>query len=168
MYTKQQFLKSLKLETKIIKHLATQVPAGQLEYRPTPAQRSTIELMRFLTLTAYGSARWAVEQQWEFWDALEAESKKVEAATFAKAMDRQVKAIEKLLKPLNDKQLVKKTTKTWSGSKLSLGEGLVDMVLKSLVAYRMQLFLYAKASGAAHLTSSDCWQGKPAKKMASA
>jgi hypothetical protein len=166
MYTKQQFLKAVKLETKVIKHLATQVPAGQFDYRPTPAQRSTIELMRYLTLTAYGSARYALEQQWEFWDALEAESKQVEPATFAKAMDRQVKALEKLLKPLNDKQLAKKTTKTWSGTKLTLGEALIDMVLKTLVAYRMQLFLYAKASGASHLSTSDCWQGKPAKKKA--
>jgi hypothetical protein len=166
MYTKQQFLKAVKLETKVVKHLATQVPAGQLDYRPTPAQRSTIELMRFLTLTGIGSARFAVEQEWGFWDALEEESNRVVPATFAKAMDKQAKAIEKLLKPLTDKQLEKKTIKTWSGTKVSLGEGLVDMVLKTLVAYRMQLFLYAKASGASHLTSSDCWQGKPAKKKA--
>jgi hypothetical protein len=164
MYTKQQLLKAVKLEAKIIKHLATQVPAGQLGYRPTPAQRSTLELMRYLTLIAYGSARYAVEQKWDFWDSLEAAAKQVEPSTFAKAMDKQVKALEKLLKPFTDQKLAKAQTKSWSGTKLPLGEALVDMVLKPIVAYRMQLFLYAKASGASHLATSDCWQGKPAKK----
>src|SRR4051812_28662356 len=99
MYTKQQFLKAIKHETKVIKHLATQVPAGQLEYRPTPAQRSTIELMRYLTIGGISATRFAIEQEWGFWDALEAEAKQVEPATFAKAMDKQAKAIDKSLKP---------------------------------------------------------------------
>jgi hypothetical protein len=163
MYNKAALLTSIRHETKVIKHLATQVPAGQLDYRPTPGQRSTIELMRYLTIAARGSARFACEQSWEWWDALEAEAKQVEPATFAKAMDRQLSAITKLLKPFTDAKLAKKATKTWSGQKLTLGEAMVEMVLKTLTAYRMQLFLYAKASGASQLGTSDCWHGKAAK-----
>jgi len=46
MITRDQLLASMKHETRVIKHLATKVPAGQFDWRPTPKQRSTIELMR--------------------------------------------------------------------------------------------------------------------------
>jgi hypothetical protein len=32
-------------------------------------------------------------------------------------------------------------------------------VLKTLVAYRMQLFLYAKQAGNADIGPADCWAG---------
>jgi hypothetical protein len=51
---------------------------------------------------------------------------------------------------------------------MGLGEALIELVLKTATAYRMQLFLYAKASGSAQLTSSDCWQGVAAKQKAAA
>ena len=35
-----------------------------------------------------------------------------------------------------------------------------------MVAYRMQLFLQVKASGAPQLGTSDCWQGKATKAKA--
>lgn len=164
MYAKKQLLASIAHETKVIKHLATQIPAGQLEYRPTPAQRSTLELLRYLTIAAHSATRYAVEGNWEWWDELEKPANAVTPATFAKAMDRQRNAITRILKPFGDAKLAKRPSKTWGGTKLPLGEALVEMALKPLVAYRMQLFLYAKASGAAHLTTSDCWAGKPAKK----
>jgi hypothetical protein len=163
MYTKSSFLKSLRHEAKVVKHLATQIPAGQLDYRPTPAQRSALELLRYLSTCTQSAAVFATTQSWDHWDALDAQAKTLDAAGFAKAIDRQTKAVEKALAKQTDKTLQKKQIKTWSGVKCTLGEGLVEMVLKPLTAYRMQLFLYAKASGASHLTSSDCWQGKPAK-----
>ena len=33
------------------------------------------------------------------------------------------------------------------------------VVLRCLIAYRMQLFLHAKASGASALTTWNCWYG---------
>lgn len=163
MYTKASFFKSLALEAKILKHLVTQIPAGQLDWRPTPAQRSTLELVRFLSFSVFAASEFAVTQAWDQWEKHDAAAKELQPAGFAKAMDKQVKAIAKLLTKLDDGALKRKTTKHWNGTKMPLGEALVEMALKPMVAYRMQLFLYAKQSGAAHLTSSDCWQGKPAK-----
>jgi hypothetical protein len=39
---------------------------------------------------------------------------------------------------------------------------LVNVVLRQFAAYRMQLFLYLKASGHPELGTSDCWMGKDA------
>lgn len=163
MYTKASFLKSIALEAKIMKHLVAQIPAGQADWRLTPPQRSTLELLRFLTFMPYASVEFALTQAWDKWDGHEAAAKELQAADFAKAMDRQMKGITRLLAKHTDATLRKKTTKHWNGTKMTLGDALVAMVLNTMVAYRMQLFLQVKASGAPHLTSSDCWQGKTAK-----
>jgi len=166
MYTKATFLKSLALEAKIIKHLVTQIPAGQLDWRPTPTQRSTIEVMRYLSYCLLAATEFTFTQSWDSWEKHEAEAKDLQPIAFAKVMDRQMKAIAKLLAKHGDAALNRKTIKHWSGAKVTQGQGLVEMVLKPAVAYRMQLFLHAKISGATHLTTSDNWQGKPAKTKA--
>lgn len=163
MYTKAAFLRSLKHEAKVIKHLVAQVPADQLDYRPTPGQRSTLELIRYLSFSLGGSAQYAFSGTWDHWAACEATGKDVTVANFAKVMDRQIKGIEKLLAKHGDAALKRKQTKHWAGTQLDLSEGLIEMILKPAVAYRMQLFLYAKASGASSLGTSDCWFGKAAK-----
>lgn len=163
MFTKASFLKSLALEAKILKHLVAQIPAGQADWRMTRPQRSTLELLRFLTFMPYASVEFALTQGWDKWEGHEAGAKDLQPADFPKAMDKQIKGITKLLARLNDGALKRKTAKHWNGTKMSLGDALVGMVLSTMVAYRMQLFLQVKASGAPHLTSSDCWQGKAAK-----
>jgi hypothetical protein len=168
MYTKADFLTAIAKETKILKHLATCVPPSGLDYRPTPGQRSTLELMQYLTIGAHAAAIYAVTGAWEHWEKLDAESKAVTAATFGKALDRQRSGIAKQLKPFNDASLKKKSTKDFSGAKVPLGAGLMAMVLQQLTAYRMQLFLYAKAAGNSAIGTSDVWRGKAAKPMKAA
>src|SRR6478752_10460831 len=48
--TKDELIGSLKNEVRILLHLAGKVDRKQLDYRPTPKQRSTIELLRYLTI----------------------------------------------------------------------------------------------------------------------
>ena len=163
MFTKAAFIKSLTLEAKIIKHLVTQIPKGQLDWRATPPQRSTLELLRYLSYSLFASAEYAVIQVWDRWEGHAAGAKDLQPAGFAKAMDKQIKALTALLADHDDAALQRTMTKHWTGTPITLGEGLMEMVLKPAVAYRMQLFLQAKASGAAQLSTSDCWQGKPMK-----
>jgi hypothetical protein len=171
MYTKAAFLKTVKLETKIIKHLASLVPANSYDYRPTPGQRSTLELLRYLTTCGATSAIYAATGTWDHYEKMDAEAKQLQPADIAKALDKQARLIAKAVKPFSDAKMQKTKVKTWAGATITLGEGLIDMVLKQLVAYRMQLFLYAKASGASDLGTSDVWMGrrpKPKKAAASA
>ena len=48
--TKEELISSLQNEVRILLHLASKVDRNQLDYRPTPKQRSTIELLRYLTI----------------------------------------------------------------------------------------------------------------------
>ncbi len=165
MYTKDDFLSSIAKESAILKHLATCVPSGGLDYRPSDAQRTTLELMQYLCIGPQAGTIYAVTGSWDHWEKLDAESKTVTAATFAKANDRQRSAITRMLKPYTDASLKKKQTKDWSGKAMPLGVGLVAMVLGQMTAYRMQLFLYAKAAGNHGIGTSDVWRGKAAKPM---
>ncbi len=167
MYTKQQLLSSIRSETAILQHLATQVPAGQLDYRPTAGQRSTLELLRYLTIAITAPARFAIERRWD-WEQLVAESQRLGLADMGAALDRQFRGFVRLLKPYDERKLLKLTTKDWGGKTVRLNEALIQWVFKPIVAYRMQLFLYLKASGATHLKSSDCWDAPAQKKGAQA
>src|SRR4030095_123965 len=47
--TKSELIALLQKEVRILQHLITKIDPAMLDYRPTPKQRSTIELLRYLT-----------------------------------------------------------------------------------------------------------------------
>src|SRR5215468_5251002 len=59
VFTKQELIGSLQNEVRILLHLATKIDRSKLDYRPTPKQRSTIELMRYLSIMGPGLVRGA-------------------------------------------------------------------------------------------------------------
>jgi len=163
MYDKKAFLATLAYETKIVIHLASLLKTKQLSYRPTAKQRSTMELLQYLTIAGTAATVYATTSSWDHWDALAKKSKTVTLASFPKAMQAQLKAIAKAIAPFNDAALKKKKADSFTCGQTNLGNALIEMVLKQAVAYRMQLFLYAKASGLPHLNTDDCWRGKSSK-----
>src|SRR5688500_8118955 len=48
--TKSELIASLQNEVRILRHLAGKVDRARLDYRPTPKQRSTIELLKYLSM----------------------------------------------------------------------------------------------------------------------
>ena len=48
--TKPELIGSLQHEVHILLHLASKIDRAQLDYRPTPKQRSTIELLKYLSV----------------------------------------------------------------------------------------------------------------------
>src|SRR6476620_10431879 len=48
--TKSELIGSLQNEVRILLHLASKIDRAQLDYRPTPKQRSTIELLKYLSV----------------------------------------------------------------------------------------------------------------------
>lgn len=159
MYTRSQCADSIRHEIRIIRHLARQVPEGTLDWRPTPGQRSTLELLRYLTTCALVPASMVRDGNWDAAEGLEMEAEAVESGGFDAAMARQEERLLAILDGFSDEELATRpTTMPW-GTPCVTGEGLVNMCLKTLVAYRMQLFLYAKQAGNADLGPADCWVG---------
>ena len=52
--TKPELLASLQNEVRILLHLSSKIDRAQLDYRPTPKQRSTIELLKYLSVMGPG------------------------------------------------------------------------------------------------------------------
>lgn len=74
MLTLEQLLDSCAHETKVIQHLATKVPEGGLDYRPTEGQRSMRELMAYMTRMAMMPKARAVDGEWSRKEAIAAET----------------------------------------------------------------------------------------------
>src|SRR5260370_24219445 len=47
---KDELISSLKHEVRILLHLASKVDPAKLDYRPTPKQRSMLELLQYMTI----------------------------------------------------------------------------------------------------------------------
>src|SRR5262252_1803980 len=50
MLSKAEIITALQNEVRIVLHLASKIDREKLDYRPTPKQRSTLELMRYLSM----------------------------------------------------------------------------------------------------------------------
>jgi hypothetical protein len=156
--TKDEVLAQLQKEVRILLHLAGKIDRSQLDYRPTPKQRSTIELIRYLLImgpslirafkTGFDVERWQADA----------------AAANAMSFDELLAAIEK--------QSAEYATLlgAWSeadfrgeielfGRKASRGAFLMELVLGGCAAYRTQLFCYLKSCGRDELGTSNLWQG---------
>jgi hypothetical protein len=164
MLTKNELLASMQHETNIIKHLAGKVPAGLLEHRPTPGQRSIWELMRYLTHCAILPAVGLVNGNWDHVGEMNAEADKQTPETFDAAMDQQMVALQELLDGFTEAELAEREGALPWGTPIRFGQGLVDMAVKSLTAYRMQLFLWVKEAGNPDLSTVNCWVGMDAMK----
>ena len=159
MLTLDQFLAGCAHETRVIQHLATKIPAGGLDYRPTPGQRSMAELMRYMTRMAVEPMARAVDGDWSRGPAFEEEAEAVELGDFAAEMDVQMDLMRAEAEKLRDRDLTAEPCSMPWGAPCTLGEFLVNAVGRTYTAYRMQFFLYVKAAGAHDLGPAQCWVG---------
>ena len=157
--TKSEFTNALQNEVRILLHLVGKIDRSTLDYRPTPKQRSTIELVRYLSMMgpvlvqaikagAFDQAAWTVAEQ----------------AASAHDFDEAVAAIAAhthtyptLLADVSDADL--RAEITMFGDPATRGAFMVNFVLSSCAAYRMQLFLYLKACGREELDTMNLWAG---------
>jgi hypothetical protein len=160
MFSREQFAESILNEGRILKHLFTKVPAGKLDYRPTPEQRSIAELLEYLPLNAgplieaivLGDFKGLMEGA----DKFKAEARK----DFAGTIERETRRVAELLKNVPDADFQSREVQMPSGIKMKMGAALVNFPLKFLTAYRMQLFLYLKFCGRSELKTSNLWKGE--------
>jgi hypothetical protein len=164
MISKSEFLDALKREARITTHLVGKLSGPQLEFRFSPPQRSTLELLQYLTIGTQASVAYHLSGNWDHWDALEAQAKEVTQAGFAKAMAAQTRAVAKLLAPISDRAFATRLAKSKvDGKARSIAASLFLGTLTQAIGYRMQLFLQAKAAGHPELNSKNLWAGKDGK-----
>jgi hypothetical protein len=158
--TKSELITSLQMEVRILLHLASKIERSQLDYRPTPKQRSTIELLRYLSMMGPTIVKYTMSGSQD--PAIWANAAK---AADARDFDQTVAAIAAqhdeyaaLLGGMSDADF-RVEVDSMTGGKTSRGALLVNLVLSGCAAYRTQLFVYLKACGREELGTMNLWAG---------
>ena len=160
--TKSEIIASLQHEVRILLHLASKIDRSQLEYRPTPKQRSTKELLQYLTVMGPGLVRAAKAGTFDSaaWAAAEWAARSLQFDETLSAIAAQADTYAALLSDFSDADL--RATITMFGRQTTRGAFIVNMVLCGCAAYRTQLFLYLKACGREELSTTNLWAGMDA------
>jgi len=148
------------MEVRILLHLAGKVDRSQLDYRPTPKQRSTIELLRYLSMMGPTIVKYTMtgSQDPAIWgDAAKAADAHDFDQTVA-AIAAQHDEYAALLGSMSDADF-RVEVDSMTGGKTSRGALLVNLVLCGCAAYRTQLFVYLKACGREELGTMNLWAG---------
>jgi len=157
--TKSELIGSLQHEVHILVHLASKIDRAQLDYRPTPKQRSTIELLKYLSIMGPGlvqavkrggfdPAAWTVLQQ-------QADARDFDQTLSAIGAQADQYALE--LGAMSDEDF--RTPFEAFGNKTTVGAFITSLVLCGHAAYRTQLFCYLKACGRDELSTMNLWGG---------
>jgi hypothetical protein len=160
MFDRNQFIESVRHETNVLKHLHGKISESAMDFRIGEGMRNTQELLNYIGSCGWLPTHCAVHG----WDTFKEVHEKsgdanVGPSEFPGQADRQLAKIEALLAELSDEDLATRTVVYPWGGEAALGEVLVNTTLKFLSAYRMQLFLHAKAAGATEISTSNCWLG---------
>jgi hypothetical protein len=165
MITKDQLAQSLARECDIAIHLFTKLSPEAYEYQPSPEQRTTLALLRYLAVCASAGIHCLVHRDWKLFAEYRDRVKDMRAEEFPAEMERQKQEILGFFGATSDEALRTQEATMPTGIVLPLGPAIIEGPLKWLAAYKMQLFLYAKATGATQLKTSNLWRGvdpKPA------
>ena len=157
--SKSELIAALQNEVHILLHLASKIDRTQLDYRPTPKQRSTIELLRYLSLMGPMLVQAAKSGMID-----DAGAKAAIDAANARDFDQTLAEIAKhrdaygsLLASVSDADL--RGEIEMFGNRTTRGAFIVNLALCGCAAYRTQLFLYLKACGRDELGTANLWIG---------
>ncbi len=156
MYTKDQIWGSISKELAIIKHLAEKIPEGQEHHKPTEKQRTTLELLQYLSIVGAGTLAVAITGDSAAFAQYVDRSKDVTVHNFPEAIDWEKAEMKKLFDQFTDENLAEEIS-VW-GSTMPRNMLILDCI-KMMAGYKMQLFLYAKASGNHAIGTPNLWAG---------
>ena len=160
--TKSELLSMLQHEVRILLHLASKVEPPMRDYRPTPKQRSTLELLQYLSIMGPALIRAAQAGRFDP-AAWTAEEQKAAARSWDEtiaAIAAQGNEYAALLDGISDQQMREEIE--MFGRQTIRGPFLVNLVIGGHAAYRTQLFLYLKSCGREELSTMNLWAGMDA------
>jgi hypothetical protein len=160
--TKSELIASLQNEVRILVHLASKVEPEMRDYRPTPKQRSALELLQYLSIMGpeLVKATKAGTFNVEAWTAADTAAKARDWDQTVTAIAAQSDQYAALLGDWSDAEF--RAEVDMFGRKAPKGPFLVTFVFGGHAAYRTQLFCYLKSCGRDELTTMNLWGGMDA------
>lgn len=156
MITKEQYWASISAEFRILKHLITKIPADKHHHKPTEKQRTTLELLQFLSYFGSASFQNYLTGDMSGYKAGDEAAKSLTVETMPAALDAEEAKMKEVFMKFTDADLATELS-LW-GRTQTKALFLLDF-LKMLAAYKMQLFLYIKQSGRYDIGTANVWAG---------
>ncbi len=156
---KEELIASLQNEVRILLHLAGKIDRSQLDYRPTPKQRSILELLRYLSYMGPGLIAGIKAGAFDMaaWQAAAGAANLSSFDQVLATIETQTSQYADLLSGFSDADFREEIE--MFGRKASRGSIIVNLVLCACAAYRTQLFLYLKSLGHDELNTMNLWAG---------
>ena len=160
--TKEELIGSLQNEVRILLHLAGKIDRSQLGYRPTQKQRSTLELLQYLSIMGPGLIPAIKTGNFDpaAWTAAEKAAAAMNFDQVLKALEKELTTYAEMIGAFSDAEL--RGEIEMFGRTSSRGSLLVNLVLAGHAAYRTQLFCYLKSCGREELNTMNLWAGMDA------
>lgn len=160
--TKEELIAALQNEVRILVHLAGKVDKSKVDYRPTPKQRSILELLQYMTIMGPNLVTFIKSGTFDMavWSSADAAAKQMDLDQTVAAIEKQSDQYARLLSGWTDADF--RGEVDFFGAKSSRGSHIVYLVVSGHAAYRTQLFLYLKACGREELTTMNLWGGADA------
>jgi len=157
--TQQELIGVLRHEIHVLTHLCTKIQPEMVDYRPTPKQRSTIELLRYLTVMgpALVPSIKAGAFDANLWTSLDARAKEMSFTEIEKDLAGQADFYATAIGAFTSEEL--RGEIELFGNKCTRGVALINFVVAGHAAYRTQLFCYLKSCGREELNTMNLWAG---------
>jgi hypothetical protein len=158
--TKSELIESLQNEARILVHLAGKVESHMRDYRPTPKQRSALELLQYLSIMGPELVKAAKAGGFnvEAWTAAETAAKGRNWEQTVKVLEAQPDQYAALLGNWTDADF-RGEMDMFGRGKTTKGAFVVNLALCGHAAYRTQLFCYLKSCGREELGTMNLWAG---------
>ena len=168
MITKDDLLASALREIRISKQLLTNMPEGGWDYRPSEAQRSTLDLARYLCAVGQGTVHAGSDGSFQWFAENNERFQALKAEEIPGELDKEIAEMERLFGQITEDQFQNAEVTVGDMGHYTLRGWLMETTLKFLTAYKLQLFLYLKAAGATHINTLDAWRRDGSPEPASA
>ncbi len=157
--TKEELIQLLQKEVRILQHLIGKIEPRILDYRPTPKQRSTLELLRYLSFMGPAILPGIKEGTFDMsgWTACEEKACTLDFAAVQTEIAALSQKYAQLVSEFSDEDF--RGQVEMFGDKANRGSIIVSLVVNGHAAYRTQLFLYLKANGREELNTFNLWAG---------
>lgn len=157
--SKDELIGCLQKEVHILAHLCGKVEAGMLSYKPTEKQRSTLELLQYLSMMGPELLKCIRDGAFDMegWGKAEAAAKAMDFEGVKAAIAAQMDLYATFLGGMSEEELAGEVS--LFETKVSRARHIIDFIVCGHAAYRTQLFCYLKANGREELGTMNLWAG---------
>ena len=161
MITKNELRDAVLYDLKVAQALIAKMPAGAADYRPSPEQRSTLELAQYLCKAAQGCVHAGIDGGFDWFGGNSERFDSLTLEQIPAALDEEMSELTRLFDGISEDDFANKSVDMEAAGmgKWTMQGWLLATCFKFTTSYKMQLFLYAKAAGNDDIWTPDCWAG---------